>query len=55
MRDPVVLANQLSKQVKEIAQEFGFTPEQMRAMTLRDLARYYSKYEPISARKKRHG
>jgi hypothetical protein len=54
MRDPFVLANHLSKRIKALAQEFGFTPHQMRAMTLRDLNRFYSEYEGISSRKK-HG
>jgi hypothetical protein len=37
-----------------VAQEHGFTPGEMRAMTLRDLSRFYGKHQNVSA-KKRNG
>jgi hypothetical protein len=54
MRDPVIFANKLGEMVKGVAQEHGFTPDQMRAMTLRDLSRYYGKHQSVSVKKK-HG
>jgi phage FluMu protein gp41 len=51
MRDPIILVNQLSERVKAVAQEHGFTPQQMRQMTLRDLSRFYGKHQNLSARK----
>jgi transposase-like protein len=43
--------NQLGERVKAVAQEHGFTPAQMRQMTLRDLGRFYGKHKNTSAKK----